>query len=157
MATVRHCATGTHSFRAAPNGRTFCAKCPLVPCKAGECDISLHPVPTKHFPPEFDAICRKCGERTTWSPMKGARMSDPHVLAHDHDETARRHGHAPRDIAKEDATLVKSLLDETSRNAKRKPTPKAPPAPPLPKTVPVTPSAKAAARAAIAKGTRKGS
>jgi hypothetical protein len=154
MASMRHCATGTHAFKTTPNGRTFCTKCPLVPCAVGECDLSLHPVPTKHFPPEYDAICRRCGERTTWSPLKGARMSDPHVLAHDHDASAKKHGHVPRDIAKEDAAQVRSILDEAARNAKRKPTPKAPPAPPLPRTAPATPATKAAARAAIAKAKR---
>lgn len=133
MAMSKHCAPGTHTFTTTARGNRHCTSCPLVPCAIGQCNLSLHPVPLKHFPPEYDAICRRCGERSVWSPMKGAAMSDPHVLKHDHDELAARHGHAPRDISKEDAALVKGILDQAANNARPKPKGKIRVQPPLPK------------------------
>ena len=133
MAKPKHCATGTHVFKKSGRGKRYCTKCPLVPCDVGECDLSLHPVPLKHFPPENAAVCRSCGERTVWSPMKGQKLTDPHVMAHDPDEHAKKHGHPIRDLGKENAALVADLLEQAARASKAKPTPKAPPVPPLPK------------------------
>ena len=99
-----------------------CTTCGLVPCASPlDHDYSTHPVPLRHFPPEFDRICRKCGVRDVWSPLAGATMDDPHVLVHDHDAQARRFGHKPRDIATEDAALLASLLDQAAKNAKPAP------------------------------------
>ena len=69
-----------------------------------------------------------------WSPKQsGTKLTDPHVVTHDHDVVSRKFGHEVRDIGKEDAALVADLLAQTARNAKPTPAPKPTVTPPRPK------------------------
>ena len=84
-------------------------------------DTVLHPVPITHYPPRFDAICDRdkggCGERYVWSPLEGKSLSDPNTITHGHDDAARRNGHAPRDIAREDAAQLGEALRQAAARA----------------------------------------
>jgi hypothetical protein len=85
--------TGPHHWvTRAIDGVKLCALCKFEQCAPNHHDFAINPMPTQFHPHEYEQVCRTCGVKETWSPVK-------HDPADDFGLVARKHGHTPHVVA----------------------------------------------------------